>query len=75
MNKTATAIISAVSAAATVMVARNLMTNKGKIKRTVKSAVDKGTDYVSQAIDKGSDYISNATSNASDYLKQTNVFK
>lgn len=75
MNKTATAIISAISAAATVLVAQNMMTNKGKVKRTLKSAVDKGTDYVSQAIDKGSDYISSATSNASDYLKQTNVFK
>ncbi len=75
MNKTATAIISAVSAAATVMLAQNLMTNKGKVKRTLKNAVDKSTDYVSEAIDKGSDYISNATSNASDYLKQTNMFK
>lgn len=75
MNKTATAIISAVSAAATVMIAQSLMTNKGKVKRTLRNAVDKGVDYVSDTLDKGSDYITSATSNASDYLKQSNVFK
>jgi len=75
MNKTATAIISAVGAAATVMIAQNLMTNKGKVKRTLKNAVDKGTDYVSQAIDKGSDYISDIKDKGTDYLNQSNIFK